>query len=60
MPGKLSRQQNADAIAFILKGNGWPAGPTELATDLATLRQIRIVAVRPDPGVSGDAAAPRP
>jgi S-disulfanyl-L-cysteine oxidoreductase SoxD len=60
MPGKLSRQQNADAIAFILKANGWPSGAAELATDLATLRQIRIAAVRPDAAVSGNAAAPRP
>jgi len=29
-PGKLSRQQNADVIAFVLKANGWPAGTTEL------------------------------
>jgi S-disulfanyl-L-cysteine oxidoreductase SoxD len=46
-PGRLSRQQNADAIAFILKANGWPAGAAELSPDQAVLKQIRITAVRP-------------
>ena len=46
MPGKLSRQQNADAIAFILKANGWPAGAIELPPDPAALKQIRIRSVR--------------
>ena len=41
-PGKLSRQQNADVIAFILKSNGWPAGSTELSRELAALKQITI------------------
>jgi quinoprotein glucose dehydrogenase len=46
MPGKLSRQQNADAIAFILGANGWPAGANELPPDAAALKQIRIQSVR--------------
>ena len=46
-PGRLSRQQNADVIAFVLKANGWPAGAAELPPDQAVLKQIRIVAVRP-------------
>ena len=46
-PGKLSRQQNADVIAFVLKANGWPAGAAELPPDQAALKQIRIAAVRP-------------
>jgi mono/diheme cytochrome c family protein len=46
-PGRLSRQQNADVIAFMLKANGWPAGTGDLASDLAQLKQIRIEAVRP-------------
>jgi mono/diheme cytochrome c family protein len=45
-PGKLSRQQNADVIAFVLKANGWPAGEAELAPDPAALKQIRIEATR--------------
>ena len=46
VPGKLSRQQNADAIAFILKANGWPAGATDLPPDPAALKQIRILSVK--------------
>jgi len=46
-PGRLSRQQNADVIAFVLKNNGWPAGAAELAADLATLKTIRIAAAKP-------------
>ena len=41
-PGKLSRQQNADVIAFMLKANMWPAGTTELPRELGALKQIRI------------------
>ena len=46
-PGRLSRQQNADVIAFVLKANDWPAGATELPADSAALKQIRIAAVKP-------------
>ena len=45
-PGKLSRQQHADVIAYVLKANGWPAGSTELSRELAALKQIRIEATR--------------
>jgi hypothetical protein len=38
--GRLSRQQNADVIAFMLKANGWPAGVLELSRDLPVLKQI--------------------
>ena len=46
-PGRLTRQQNADVIAFMLKANGWPAGSAELASDPAALKQIRIAAAKP-------------
>jgi len=46
-PGTLSRQQNADALAFILKSNEFPAGQTELPADAAKLKQIRFEAERP-------------
>ena len=49
-PGTLSRQQNADVIAYILKANNWPAGGTELARQLMVLRQIKIEAVAPGGG----------
>ncbi len=45
-PGRLSRPQTADVIAFMLKANSWPAGTTELPAD-STLKQIRIAAVKP-------------
>jgi quinoprotein glucose dehydrogenase len=43
-PGKLSRQQNTDVIAFLLKANAWPKGSTELAADLGVLKQVKIEA----------------
>jgi mono/diheme cytochrome c family protein len=46
-PGKLSRQQNVDVIAFILKTNAWPTGTTELAPDMGALKQIRISTQKP-------------
>lgn len=46
-PGKLSRQQNSDVIAFILKANNWPAGTAELARDLPILKQIKITSSKP-------------
>jgi mono/diheme cytochrome c family protein len=45
-PGKLTRQQNADVIAFILKANQWPAGAREVPTDLASLSQVKVQSVR--------------
>ena len=47
-PGTLSRQQNADLVAFVLKANMWPAGTTELSRDLGALKQIRIQSSKPD------------
>lgn len=46
-PGRLTRQQNADVIAFVLNANGWPSGKTELSRELAALKQIKIEATRP-------------
>ena len=46
-PGKLTRQQNADVIAFVMRANAWPVGKTELPPDLASLKQIKIVASKP-------------
>jgi mono/diheme cytochrome c family protein len=46
-PGKLSRQQNSEVIAFILKANNWPSGANELARDLAVLKQIKITSSKP-------------
>jgi quinoprotein glucose dehydrogenase len=48
-PGTLSRQQNADLIAFLLKANQWPSGATELAREVGALKQIRIHSSKPEP-----------
>jgi mono/diheme cytochrome c family protein len=47
-PGVLTRQQNSDVIAFVLKKNGWPAGSTELSRELAPLKALRIESTKPD------------
>ena len=48
-PGSLSRQQNADVIAYLLKAGKFPAGDRELGTDTTVLAQIRFVSNRPQP-----------
>jgi S-disulfanyl-L-cysteine oxidoreductase SoxD len=48
-PGKLTRQQNADVIAFVLRANAWPSGKTELQADAAALKQIKIQSSKPGP-----------
>ena len=49
-PGALSRQQNADILAYILSVNQFPAGKAELQKDTDRLKQIRFLAERPEPG----------
>ena len=47
-PGKLTPQQHADVIAYILRANNFPASSdTQLPADIAQLRQIRITTVPP-------------
>jgi len=48
-PGRLSRQQDADVLTYILSFNKFPAGKTELAHNTELLKQIRIEATKPDP-----------
>ena len=43
-PGKLSRQQSADLLAYILSYNKYPAGTIELPRETEILSQIRIQA----------------
>ena len=45
-PGRLSREQNAGILAFLLSSNGFPAGQKELPTDAAVLQKIRFEAAR--------------
>jgi len=49
-PGKLSREVNADIVAFMLAVNKFPAGKSELSHSTETLNQIRIEATKPDEG----------
>ena len=46
-PGSLSRQQNADVLAYILFRGGYPAGETELPTQGQALNSIQILAAQP-------------
>jgi len=41
-PGKLSRDQDADILAYILSMNQFPSGKTELERQTEALKQIRI------------------
>ena len=47
-PGRLSRQQNADVLAHILRVNGFPTGKSELPKETEILKQIRIDSIKPD------------
>lgn len=42
-PASLSRQQYADILAFILKANGYPAGPRELSERSETLGAVSLL-----------------
>ena len=41
-PGTLTPQETAQVVAYILKSNGVPPGKTELPSELAALKAIRI------------------
>jgi mono/diheme cytochrome c family protein len=64
-PGGLSRQQNADILAYMLQAAKYPSGQAELTPDRSALRQTYFVATRPGgsaapAAASSDAPAPRP
>ena len=46
-PGTLTPQQTSDVSAYVFKLNKFPAGKTELPTDLATLKGIKIEGAQP-------------
>ena len=46
-PGRLSRQQDADVLAFIFSRNKFPAGKTELYKQSEMLKEIRFEAEKP-------------
>jgi hypothetical protein len=43
-PGSLSRQQNADILAFMLSAGKYPAGKTELPKEAEALKTIKFEA----------------
>jgi S-disulfanyl-L-cysteine oxidoreductase SoxD len=47
-PGKLSRQQNADILAYLLSFNKFPAGKTELYRQAEMLKEIRFETEKPE------------
>jgi S-disulfanyl-L-cysteine oxidoreductase SoxD len=46
-PGSLSRAQNADILAHMLRMGNFPAGAGELDGQVATLSQIKFVTYKP-------------
>jgi S-disulfanyl-L-cysteine oxidoreductase SoxD len=46
-PGKLSRPETADILAFVLTTNGFPPGDHDLPSDAAALAKIRFEAAKP-------------
>ena len=48
-PGRLTRQQDADILAFMLSANKFPFGKTELYRQSEMLREIRFESEKPVP-----------
>jgi hypothetical protein len=46
-PGRLTRQQNSDVLAFMLSRNKFPAGKTELYRQSEMLKDIKFEAEKP-------------
>jgi mono/diheme cytochrome c family protein len=46
-PGKLTRQQDADVVAYLLSANGFPEGKAEMDKQTELLKQIRLDAEKP-------------
>lgn len=46
-PGTMTAQQTSDVIAYVFKLNKYPAGKTELPTDLAALKDVKIEGEQP-------------
>ena len=46
-PGTMTPQQTSDVAAYVFKLNKYPAGKTELPTDLASLKGIKIEGAQP-------------
>lgn len=52
-PGSLSDEEYVQAIAFLLRANGMPAGAAPLPADSAALARIRFDSLRTTPTSSG-------
>ncbi len=46
-PGSLTRQQNSDILAFMLRKMNTPIGTTELSTSTDELKAIKFLAAKP-------------
>jgi mono/diheme cytochrome c family protein len=46
-PGTLTPQQTTDVASYVFKLNKYPAGTTELPTDLASLKGVKIEGTQP-------------
>src|SRR5688572_30896748 len=46
-PGTMTPQQTSDVMTYVFKLNKYPAGKTELPSDLASLKSIRIEGEQP-------------
>ena len=46
-PGSLSRQQNSDILAYVLRKMNMPVGTTELSTQTEALKEIKFLASKP-------------
>jgi mono/diheme cytochrome c family protein len=46
-PGTMTPQQTSDVAAYVFKLNKFPAGTTELPTDVASLKGIKIEGTEP-------------
>lgn len=47
-PGSLSREANAEIIAFILSSNQFPAGNSDMPQASEVLREIKVEAIKPE------------
>lgn len=47
-PGRLTRQQDADIVAFMLSVSQFPAGKAELESQTEVLKQIRFESSKPN------------
>ena len=46
-PGTMTPAQTSDVMSYVFKLNKFPAGTTELPTDLAALKGIKIEGAQP-------------